>query len=176
MRSLSDKLSDVFDAFAYGFTIASMVALFFAALVWFTASVKADELSLIAGSFSHHLATDTEYNEDHHSAGLKYTSDSAYSDRGFNRTSHNLFRFINSYDSVGVAYMYQRSGCREAYLTFCVGWAVGGTTEYDEQGWPVMPVAGLTADVATSYLNINVMYVPIANVLTFQLDTPIWRF
>jgi hypothetical protein len=70
--------------------------------------------------------------------------------------------------------MWSRSGCRDiGKFTGCVGITAGATTGYDIF---ILPVAAPTIDLSYDIININLMYVPIANVLTSQLEVHLMEF
>lgn len=138
--------------------------------------VNAKELAVISGSWSTHL-DGGDYNEVHRSVGFKYYEERTPAKHGYNQTTHSVMRFTNSYRNTGFSYLYGKSGCRDDWwLKVCLGWTGGVAFGYDEQGWPVMPVAGGVLDVGYEEVNLNVMYVPFANVLTYQLDTIVWEW
>lgn len=143
-----------------------------------------ESLHLITGSVSSHMSgsgyeEDGEYrpyNERHHSIGFTYRV--AEPDASHSAVSHSVFRFENSYYKESYAYLQGRHECSDfTYLTACISGYFGGSTGYhDRYTSPVIPVVGVGGYLSVGPFGLTAMFVPIANVQTFQLETKIMEF
>jgi hypothetical protein len=147
-----------------------------------TQPAYADSLSVITGAWSDHMSNREyiddndvrrKYNQTHESIGLKFSMREEKA-----KTSHNLFAFSNSYENRGVAYLYSSQKCDgiEAF-TLCAGWAAGLTTGYEKtHSVPLLPYAGFAGTLEVYIFELDVMYVPFANLATYQLSTEVLKW
>lgn len=147
--------------------------------------VHADQIRVISGSWSNHMSSDgykedgryKKYNEEHESYGLSYYSDTSKGDTAFTRSGHQVFRFTNSYDRESYGYLYNGHECtRHSLGSACLGYSLGVSTGYSHRGYPVLPVAGLGGSLSVEPVELFFMYVPFANVLTFQVSTELMEW
>lgn len=137
-----------------------------------TQPAYSETLSLINGAWSHHVSSNgfkrdgkfTEYNEEHEAYGLRYGP-------------HSIFTFINSYHTRGYAYTHTWDTCETfSFLEFCLAGTAGVTTGYkDALDHYLLPVLGGGGALSVDGIKLNIMYIPLADVMTYQLETELFE-
>jgi hypothetical protein len=132
----------------------------------------AESLSVITGAWSHH-GSGSGYNEEHEALGLSYSTSTTSS-----LQSHSILTFNNSYYVRSYAYTYESFECgTNGNWRACLGWKAGATTGYKEDlGYSVLPVVGLGGSLTYHVFMATVMYIPFADVFTFNLSTEVYSW